>query len=85
LEVSANASKLSHAELDEAEEVDEGGPIEFGDDHRELLELLWGMLWYRSSTCAANSVCMRDCVPGKEDSSIILIASEHIIYYCILS
>ena len=31
-----NASKLSHAELDEAEELDEGDPAELAADHREL-------------------------------------------------
>ena len=38
--VRANASKLSHAELDEAPTLDEGDPIEFGTDYRELLEHL---------------------------------------------
>ena len=32
----ANASALSHAELDEAEELDEGNPEEFGTQHGEL-------------------------------------------------
>jgi len=32
----ANASRLSHAELDEAEELDDGNPEEFGQQHREL-------------------------------------------------
>lgn len=31
-----NASKKSHAELDEAEELDEGDPAELADRHREL-------------------------------------------------
>ena len=34
--IRANASKLSHAELDEAEALDRGDPAEFADDHREL-------------------------------------------------
>lgn len=34
--VRANASKLSHAELDEAEVLDRGDPAEFADDHRRL-------------------------------------------------
>ena len=38
--VRANASRLSHAELDEAEELDEGNPEEFGRLHRELLAIL---------------------------------------------
>ena len=35
----ANASKMSHAELDEAEELDAGNPIELGHDYSELLQL----------------------------------------------
>jgi S-methylmethionine-dependent homocysteine/selenocysteine methylase len=38
--VRANASALSHAELDEATEIDEGDPAELGEQHRELLETL---------------------------------------------
>jgi S-methylmethionine-dependent homocysteine/selenocysteine methylase len=36
--VRANASRRSHAELDEAEELDDGDPQEFGDLHRRLRE-----------------------------------------------
>jgi S-methylmethionine-dependent homocysteine/selenocysteine methylase len=36
----ANASRLSHAELDEAEELDDGNPQEFGQLHHELAGLL---------------------------------------------
>ncbi len=32
----ANASRMSHAELDEAEELDDGDPEEFGRDYRAL-------------------------------------------------
>ena len=32
----ANASKLSHAELDEAEELDDGNPVELGHQYHEL-------------------------------------------------
>ena len=39
----ANASKQSHAELDDAEVLDEGDPAEFGDDHRSLRPLLRGV------------------------------------------
>ncbi len=38
--IRANASKCSHAELDEAETLDDGDPREFGDDYRRLLDLL---------------------------------------------
>ncbi len=38
--VRANASRLSHAELDEAEELDEGDPDEFGRLYGELARLL---------------------------------------------
>jgi S-methylmethionine-dependent homocysteine/selenocysteine methylase len=34
--IRANASKCSHAELDEAEELDDGDPREFGRDYAEL-------------------------------------------------
>ena len=36
----ANASRCSHAELDEAEELDDGDPFEFGSLYRELDGLL---------------------------------------------
>jgi S-methylmethionine-dependent homocysteine/selenocysteine methylase len=36
----ANASALSHAELDESTEIDEGNPTELGQQHREMLEIL---------------------------------------------
>ncbi len=38
--IRANASKCSHAELDEAEELDDGNPIEFGQDYVRLKEQL---------------------------------------------
>jgi homocysteine S-methyltransferase len=36
----ANASRLSHAELDVAEELDDGDPAEFGQLHADLAELV---------------------------------------------
>ena len=36
----ANASRLSHAELDVAEKLDDGNPTEFGDLHAELATML---------------------------------------------
>jgi len=36
----ANASRLSHAELDEAEELDAGNPAELGNDYADLRSLL---------------------------------------------
>lgn len=36
--VRANASRCSHAELDEAEELDDGNPFEFGMDYQRLRE-----------------------------------------------
>jgi S-methylmethionine-dependent homocysteine/selenocysteine methylase len=36
----ANASKKSHAELDESDELDEGDPVELGADYRALMERL---------------------------------------------
>ena len=38
--IRANASKLSHAELDEAETLDEGDPAELAAAYRELSERL---------------------------------------------
>lgn len=32
----SNASAMSHSELDEAEELDDGNPVELGDQHRQL-------------------------------------------------
>jgi S-methylmethionine-dependent homocysteine/selenocysteine methylase len=34
--IRANASRCSHAELDEAQQLDDGDPVEFGNQHREL-------------------------------------------------
>ncbi|WP_245253893.1 homocysteine S-methyltransferase family protein [Paraburkholderia sp. LEh10] len=36
----ANASKRSHAELDEAEELDDGDPDELGGSYRALRQVL---------------------------------------------
>jgi S-methylmethionine-dependent homocysteine/selenocysteine methylase len=38
--VRANASTMSHAELDEAEELDDGNPVELGAQYRELMAKL---------------------------------------------
>ncbi|GJM01515.1 MAG: homocysteine S-methyltransferase [Rhodomicrobium sp.] len=38
--IRANASRLSHAELDDAETLDDGNPEEFGSLYKELSELL---------------------------------------------
>jgi S-methylmethionine-dependent homocysteine/selenocysteine methylase len=38
--IRANASRMSHAELDEAEELDDGDPAELGAQYRELRERL---------------------------------------------
>lgn len=38
--IRANASRLSHAELDEMETLDDGDPQEFGELHRALVERL---------------------------------------------
>ena len=38
--VRANASKMSHAELDEAEKLDDGDPVELARDYRDLRERL---------------------------------------------
>lgn len=41
--VRANASRLSHAELDECSELDRGDPDEFGRQYRALQELIPGL------------------------------------------
>jgi S-methylmethionine-dependent homocysteine/selenocysteine methylase len=33
-----NASSMSHAQLDEAAELDDGNPVDFGDQHRHLVD-----------------------------------------------
>ena len=38
--IRANASRMSHAELDEAPELDAGDPLELGHDYRDLMALL---------------------------------------------
>lgn len=38
--VRANASRMSHSELDESETLDHGDPVEFGAQHRALGEIL---------------------------------------------
>jgi len=38
--VRANASRMSHAELDESETLDDGDPVEFGAQHRTLQDML---------------------------------------------
>jgi S-methylmethionine-dependent homocysteine/selenocysteine methylase len=42
--VRANASTRSHAELDEAEDLDDGDPVQFGEEYRELDERLPDLL-----------------------------------------
>ena len=41
--IRANASRMSHAELDEAEQLDDGNPAELGAEYRELRERLPGL------------------------------------------
>jgi S-methylmethionine-dependent homocysteine/selenocysteine methylase len=38
--VRANASRCSHAQLDEAEELDAGNPVELGKDYKALMDIL---------------------------------------------
>ena len=39
----ANASRMSHAELDAAEDLDDGDPAELGEQHRDLRDRLPGL------------------------------------------
>ncbi len=62
----ANASRLSHAELDEAEELDDGNPEEFGQQHRDLLRRL-GHITVMGGCCGTDhrhieAICQA-CVP----------------------
>ncbi|MEO8107427.1 MAG: hypothetical protein ABI720_08920 [Actinomycetes bacterium] len=41
--VRANASRLSHAEIDEAEELDDGDPVEFAGGYSSLRRRLPGV------------------------------------------
>ena len=41
--IRANASRMSHEELDNSEELDAGNPEEFGHQHADLLELFPGL------------------------------------------
>ena len=64
--VRANASRLSHAELDEAEELDDGNPEEFGRQHRDLLHRL-GHITVMGGCCGTDhrhieAICQA-CVP----------------------
>jgi S-methylmethionine-dependent homocysteine/selenocysteine methylase len=62
----ANASRMSHAELDEAAELDEGDPAELGRDYRAMLDAL-------PHLCVLGGCCgtdhrhvdsiARECVP----------------------
>ncbi|MGJ8530875.1 MAG: homocysteine S-methyltransferase family protein [Alphaproteobacteria bacterium] len=62
--IRANASRMSHAELDKAEELDEGNPQELGSLHRELFRLLPNMRVlggccgtdHRHVACIANHI-----------------------------
>lgn len=62
--IRANASRMSHAELDQAEELDEGNPQELGSLHKELLRLLPNMRAlggccgtdHRHVACIANQI-----------------------------
>ena len=49
----ANASKMSHAELDEAEELDDGNPVELGQHYHELQQKL-GNLKVMGGCCGTD-------------------------------
>ncbi|MEO3428976.1 homocysteine S-methyltransferase family protein [Pelagibius sp. CAU 1746] len=64
----ANASRLSHAELDEAEELDDGNPEEFGAQHSDLRRLLDHIV-VMGGCCGTDhrhieAIC-RACAPAK--------------------
>ena len=51
--IRANASRMSHAELDEAAELDDGNPQELASDYRGLLDAL-------PNLCALGGCCGTD-------------------------
>ena len=51
--IRANASRMSHAELDEAPKLDSGNPQELARDYREMLDALPGL-------CALGGCCGTD-------------------------
>ena len=61
--IRANASRMSHAELDEATELDEGNPRELGQDYRAMLDALPGL-------CVLGGCC------GTDHRHVDAIASE---------
>ncbi len=62
----ANASRMSHAELDEAAELDEGNPDELGRDYRDLLSAL-PRLCVLGGCCGTDhrhvDAIARECLP----------------------
>lgn len=61
--VRANASRLSHAELDEAEELDAGNPAELGRDYAQLKRMLPNLRVYGGccGTDHRHVEAMADC------------------------
>lgn len=61
--VRANASRLSHAELDEAEELDPGNPAELGRDYAQLKRMLPNLRVYGGccGTDHRHIEAMADC------------------------
>ena len=61
--VRANASRLSHAELDEAEELDAGNPAELGRDYAQLKRMLPNLRVYGGccGTDHRHIEAMADC------------------------
>lgn len=51
--IRANASRMSHAELDEASELDEGDPAELAQEYRDLLDTL-------PNACVLGGCCGTD-------------------------
>lgn len=58
-----NASKKSHAELDESETLDIGDPVELANDHGRLQELLPGLA-VLGGCCGTDSRHVRELVQG---------------------
>jgi homocysteine S-methyltransferase len=64
--VRANASTMSHAELDEATDLDDGDPADFGSRHRQLRDRMPALNVFGGccGTDVRHVVAVRDAIAG---------------------
>lgn len=73
--IRANASRLSHAELDEAEELDAGNPVETGRDYAELRALM-PQLVVLGGCCGTNHVHIEQmCLATMKNNDEALVSA----------